>query len=314
MKFEKHGARLRTMTVAGLASVVALTAAASVAKAAPVTFSFSPGSASTPLGGSTPTQIANDAIVGANNYNVADFSAITINTTTGAFTEVGALNILNFLNGGSTVTANGLGSAGNGSTGYSLYLSFNATGTQGPIPTTAGGVASGVFTGLTYELIGTTQPSPPLAFNVTNGGLSITDAGPNQVLAYGSLVPNTGFIGLTNTGTGDPAHTLSPSANLNLTFNECLAAGQGGFCTSNESGFFTSPAAGLNLQVGNFSANTTVTTFTGPTTTGGNAFLNLVGGAGNLTFVTPVPEPGTMGVIAVGLIGLAAAVRRRSAL
>jgi len=97
-----------------------------------VNFTWSPAAV-----GLTTTPATTD-IVNANNYNVANFSSVTINPTTGAFTEVGALNILNFLNGGSTVPSVGLGAAVGAIPGYSLYITFTGAGSQGPVPTVPG--------------------------------------------------------------------------------------------------------------------------------------------------------------------------------
>lgn len=269
------------------------------ALADPLPFTWNPNGATVPLGS------PGNAIVNANNYSVSDFSSISINTTTGAFTEVGALNVLNFLNGGNTVASPGLGLASGSSAAYSLYLAFTASGFQGAIPTVNGTSTNGQFTSLSYQLIGTTAGAPPLAFAVSNGSVVTTDPGTKIVLAYGNLVPNTGFVTLTKTANG-----YSPTANVNLTFNECLAAGGPGGCTANESGFFVSPLSGLSLQIGNFSATDSVTSLNTP---GGNtSYLNLNGGSGNLTFATTaVPEPATLAVFSIALLGLGAVARRR---
>src|SRR3954453_14995936 len=57
-------------------------------------------------------------IVGADNYNVANFASISIDPITGSFTEIGVLKVLGFLDGGTQVASPGLGST------YSLYATF----------------------------------------------------------------------------------------------------------------------------------------------------------------------------------------------
>jgi hypothetical protein len=273
------------------------------AHAAVVTFSWSPASVGLTSNG-TAGPGATD-IVDANNYNISNFDSSVINTSTGNFSENGFLNITNFLNGGSTVTSLGLGTGipALSIPGYSLYLAFNGTGNTAPLPTVTGNTANGTFTTLNYELIGTPNGAPPLSFSVSGGVASVSDPGPDQILGYGALVAGTGFLSTTKTSGG-----FSPSANADLTFTECGAVLTGP-CTANESAFFLSPLAGLDLQTGNFSATDTVTSLTvvNPTTSD----LDIDGGGGNLTFISSVPEPASLAVIGAGLVGLAGAIRRR---
>jgi len=119
-----------------------------------------------------------------------------------------------------------------------------------------------------------------------------------------------GTATLTNTGTG--AQPFSPTSNLIESFHVCTAPGQGntGFgqalCTGNESGFlFVPPAGAINVLVGNFSATTSVTTFDG-------TFLNINGGGGNLTLERRVPEPRSLLLLSVGILGLAGLGRMQS--
>lgn len=270
-----------SLMAASAAAVIAVLGAAPAA-ASPITFIWSPNLA-------TPTLIGTP--ITADNIKVADFATITVGAG-GAFTETGALAITNFQLGGSTFTPTGLGST------YSLYYVFSGAGNQGgPIPTTPGQITGGTYSSLDYTLFG------------VNSTLTCTAAGctPNSgtafALAYGSLVPSTGFVSLQNTGSG-----LSPTSNVQVTFNPCTASGQGnitGTCTADESLFFTSPSTSV-LQVGNFSATDTIVT-----QSGNQVFIN--GGGGNITeALTVVPEPVTISLFGAGLAGAAFVRRRKS--
>jgi hypothetical protein len=276
-----------------IVTLVISTAVCGGAMATPITFTWQPSGATPSLNGGP--------IVNANNFNVADFSSLAANTAGGAFSQIGALNVVSFLNNGSPVASPGLDST------YSIYIVYSASGTLGSIPIANGTSTAGTLTGLTYELVGSTSGAPPLSFSVSNGSVAITDPGVHTILGYGALVPGTGFVGLTKTANG-----YSPTENFHLTFNECLSAGQGGVCTANESGFFVAPSAGLNLLFGNFSATDTQTTVG---TVGNSSFVNIVGGGGNFAFdnsvVSSIPEPETYTLILAGLGLLGSLARRR---
>jgi hypothetical protein len=289
----------------GAAAILAVLASsvAGSAQANVVSFTWSPAAIGLTSNGTAGPGATN--IVNANNYNVADFAASTITTSSGAFTETGYLNILNFLNNGSTVASLGLGSgiAPLGIPGYSLYLAFSGSGTTTSLPTITGNTSNGVFSTLNYSLIGSAGGAPPLSFTVSGGTTSVIDPNADQVLGYGSLIAGTGFVTTTKTANG-----YSPTANANLTFTQC-GPGSAGPCTADESAFFLAPSNGLKLQVGNFSATDTVTSVNsgGPNT----QFLDITGGGGNLTFITSTPEPASALLLGSGLLGLACMIQWR---
>jgi hypothetical protein len=294
--------RNRYLRAVATIAVLLTSGALGSAQAGIVNFSWSPEGVGLTNDGTAPVGTTN--ILNANNYNIADFASNTVNTNTGAFTETGYLNILNFLNGGTTASSIGLGSSASFASipGYSLYLSFNGSGTTALLPTVAGNSSDGTFSLLNYTLIGT--PNAPVSFTVNNGSVTTTDPGPDTVLGYGSLIPGSGILTTTKTANG-----YSPTANASLAFNQCMGLLAGTPCTADESAFFLAPLTGLDLQVGNFSATDTVTSLTvaGPDT----AYLNVNGGGGNLTFIAVVPEPASAALLGAGLICLAGIVRLR---
>ena len=256
------------------------------AHAAPTPFTFTPSAVG--LGAAPNT-------INANNFTVTDFASIQLNPgSPGSFTENGALIFSRFYNGGTEAASNGLGSA------YSLYITFTATGTQPPLPTTTGTTTFGSFSSLTYTLYGQNTANPTVT--VAPGGVTLTPNGPRTALAYGDLIDGT--TSLTKTLTG-----FSPHADTDLNFNVCTASGQGGVCSGDESAFFTAPPpSDFKLLIGDFSANTAVTTLT----SGSPQFLLINGGGGNLTIGTvSTPEPLSLSILGSGLIGLGLLGRKR---
>ena len=278
----------RTASVSGLALALGLAFQGS-ALADPTTFTWTPAAAVPPLVGGP--------ILNANNIIVSDFADIQINNTTGAFTEHAVLDATQFQNNGNPIAVTGFG------TTFSLYVTIDATGTSTGIPANGSGTSTnGSFTSLHYTLWGNPNGFPTVTVP-TGGAPVITGNTGAFALAFGDLV--NGTVTLTAPAGGG----YSPTANANLTFHACTAAGQdGGLCLGNESGFFTSPLPqNISLVIGNFSATTSVTTLTASSP---NSFLDIRGGGGNLTIAT-VPEPSTLALLGSGLFALGALVRRR---
>ncbi len=265
--------------------------------ASPVTFTWSPSAV-----GLT-TSPANSTIV-ANNFNVADFSDITVNGSTGAFTENTVLTALQFLDGGVAEALNGLQSS------YSFYVTAAASGTQGPVPAEKSGLtSSGIFTSANYTFWASPNKQPTVT-DTPGGTPVISGNGGAFALFSGSLIDGT--VALTAPLGGG----YSPTADLDLTLTACAAAGQklstGGTCSGDESAFFVNPLPkDLDLVIGNFSATSSVTTLTPGATTD----IDIRGGGGNITFATAtaIAEPASLTLLGSGLLALTLVLRRRRA-
>ena len=262
------------MMVAGIA-----VGATTGASAATTTFTWSPGGANPPLNGGDVT---------ANNITIADFASATIDPVTNNFTETGALLVTAFSLTGVPQPATGLNST------YSLYMTFNATGNQGgPIPP-SGSTITGSISSISYTLWAVPGAAP--TFTVTNGNVGITNNGGAFALATGTG-GGTGsdFVTLTNTGTA-----FIPGAQAVTSFIPCT--GVGGDCTGDESGFFLAPPSNIVLDLEAAFTNTAGVSTLIP---GNPIFLNIVGGGGNLDLaIVPTPEPTTLAILGVGLLGL----------
>jgi hypothetical protein len=281
----------RTASASGLALALGLAFQGS-ALADLTNFTWTPAAAVPPLVGGP--------IVNANNIIVSDFADIHITNATGAFTENAVLDFIQFQNTGNPITVVGFG------TTFSLYATLTATGTSTGIPA-AGASTTGNFTSLSYTLWGNPNGFPTVTIPAAGATPVITGNAGAFALAFGTLVNGTTTltgVSLPGGGTG-----FSPTANANLAFQACTAAGQdGGLCTGNESAFFTSPLPqNINLVIGNFSATTSETTLTSASPA---SFLDVRGGGGNLT-IQAIPEPSTLALLGSGLFALGALVRRR---
>lgn len=263
-----------------VAGAVLLTATmASTAEALPQ-FTFAPGAVG--LNGGTFT---------ADNINISDFSTVVI-TPDGkggaTFTDTGVLPVLSFQLGNSVVPAAGLNST------YGLYFGFDGTGVQDT--PTFNSETDGTFTTLNFTLFGYNVVGNPADVEFAPVNAPPTNSANLVALATGSLIG--GGVGATTVPTpGGPVAV--PNANTLLTFSPTAAG----------SSFFVDPNPFYQAVFAAFTNNPSQIT----TTANGFVITQGGGSANFLETPTQTPEPASMALMGVGLLGLGFLRRRMAA-
>lgn len=217
----------------------------------------------------------------ADNIIISDFSTVVI-TPDGkggaTFTDSGVLPVTAFQLGATPITGTGL------NTTYGLYFGFDATGVQDTPTFTS--ETDGSFTSLNYTLYGY-NVTGPVSYNPTN-------TTPDGVVAPIALATGTLIDG--GVGATTVAGVAVPNANTLLTFTP-TAAGQP---------FFVDPNPFYQAVFSAFTNNPSQITTTA------NGFVITQGGGSANFLAVATPEPATMALMGVGLLGLGI-LRRRAA-
>ena len=267
---------VKTRAVRTLAAF-ALTAVCAASSWALPVFTFNPAGASTPLAGSSLT---------ADNIIVSNFSHVSVNGGTGAFTDTGFLSVQSFQLLGAVSPSVGLNST------YGLYISFSATGMQ-----TTGNLLTdfthGSFETLNFTLWGFN--GAPASFGFDGANNPTTSAVGAIALAHGGLLQ--GSVS-TSPASGPSGPSFVPSANASTTFTP--EAGQ--------EGFFSDPVSFYNLAFAAFT-----NTVSQVEVISGTEFRIRQGGGAFNFGVTPVPEPETYALMLAGLGAITFVARRRRA-
>ena len=220
--------------------------------------------------------------VTADNVNVSNYSTVRLNETTGSFEERGFLSVQTLLLGGGIANASGLNST------YSLYIDYQASGTQSPGVDPTAAFTMGTIDSLTYTIYGVAG-TVEFGFDAGNN-VTVTDT-PATPLATGALIEGSGSVFTTPDGGG----SFNPFASARVSFQEL------------NDPFWASPVSFYPSAFAIFgNTSSQVVLFDGGfrITQGGGAF--------NFEAAAPIPEPQTYALMLAGLAAMGFVVRRRS--
>lgn len=298
---------MNTRSVLSAAALACAIIIPTLALASPVTLAPTAGNGALPqLADTEGNFVATGATI--NLGSVTSPSVLTISGNSGAqtFSETGRIFInawsnsalVNVGNPNGTISNTGLGSD------YALYIDFTLTGSgswgAGPgdfFQYTANPLAGGAFSGTLFAALA----SEGFVTSYNFGTLSLV---PDPTTNAQAILQVAGLANMAPGASGNAQSNFSAV----LAFNPAADA-------EGADGFFRAPSPfNININVGSVGGNVGNTSYT--VKADGSVEIstprvNTSPSTGNLTFTNAVPEPGSLALVSVALLGLGVAANRK---